>query len=161
MHTFSFSIDATVSFSSPTFTAVEESQVATICVTLEDDTERNVTVTLASNEQSLTIAYQYFFVSTTNLVPLPADDFVNFSTSLTFTIGESGREICHNVSVTDDDVLEDTETYTITLSSSDEDIIIQSPTASLVIVDEADGKLNPKRKTSLAQYKVPVFSLQQ
>ena len=53
MHTICnfFVIDATVSFSLPSFTAVEESEVATICVTLEDDIQRNVTVTLSSTEQ--------------------------------------------------------------------------------------------------------------
>ena len=64
--------------------------------------------------------------------------------SLTFTAGERGRELCHNVSVTDDDILEDTETFTITLSSTDEDILIQSSTALLAILDETDGKLTIK-----------------
>ena len=49
---FSWYIDATISWSLPSFTAVEESKVATICVTLEDDIERNVTVTLSSTELS-------------------------------------------------------------------------------------------------------------
>ena len=54
MHTICnlFVVDATISWSLPSFTAVEESEVATICVTLEDDIERNVTVTLSSTEQS-------------------------------------------------------------------------------------------------------------
>ena len=141
-----FVIDATVSFSSPSFTAVEESEVATICVTLEDDIERNLTVTLSSTEQCkihylslfhLNYPHHYFCLVT-------ADEFSDFSTSLTFTAGERGRELCHNVSVTDDDILEDTEIFTITLSSTDEDILIQSSTALLAILDETDGKLTIK-----------------
>ena len=72
--------------------------------------------------------------------------------NLTFTVGERGRGLCLNVSVTDDDILEDTETYTITLSSTDEDVLIQSSTALLVILDETDGKLTLKTLPTSLSY---------
>lgn len=54
--------------------------------------------------------------------------------------GESnGRELCHNISVTDDDVLENTETYTVSLTSEDDDVTIAIPTASVIILDQIDG----------------------
>ena len=43
--------DATVSFSSPAFTVIEEAERGSICVTIEDDIERTVTVMLTSTEQ--------------------------------------------------------------------------------------------------------------
>lgn len=61
--------------------------------------------------------------------------------NLTFSVGESGRELCHNVSINDDNILEDTETYTIILSSQDTDVIIQDSMANLIIIDEVDGIL--------------------
>ena len=68
-----------------------------------------------------------------------ASDFEDFSVNLTFPSGASGREICHEISVIDDEILEATETYTIILTSSDGDVIIAIPTASLIILDEIDG----------------------
>ena len=70
---------------------------------------------------------------------LTASDFEDFSVNLTFSSGASGREICHNISIIDDEVLEATETYTITLTSSDDDVSIANPTASLLILDAIDG----------------------
>ena len=58
--------------------------------------------------------------------------------NLTFT-GDSKQELCQNISVVDDAVLEDSETYTIMLSSLDGNAIIQTSTALLVILDETDG----------------------
>lgn len=59
---------------------------------------------------------------------------------VTFTSGDSGgREVCRNISVTDDDILENTETYTVSLTSEDDDVTITIPTASVVILDQIDG----------------------
>ena len=58
-----------------------------------------------------------------------------------FTVGENGRQLCHNVFVINDDILEDTETYTISLTSTDTDVIINNNTASLLIIDENDGNM--------------------
>ena len=58
-----------------------------------------------------------------------------------FTVGENGRQLCHNVFVFNDDILEDTETYTISLTSTDTDVIINTNTASLLIIDENDGNI--------------------
>lgn len=138
--------DASISFSLPSFTAVEESQVATICVILEDDIERDLTITLSSTEQREIHCLSLYHCRPLPLNSLAATDFSEVSTNLTFTVGESGRELCHNVSVTDDDILEDTETYMLILSSLDKNIIIQTSTALLVILDETDGKLTPDLK---------------
>ena len=40
-----------MSFSSPAFTVIEEAERGSICVTIEDDIERSVTVMLTSTEQ--------------------------------------------------------------------------------------------------------------
>ena len=70
---------------------------------------------------------------------LTAADFIIFSETLMFTVGENGRQLCHNVFVINDDILEDTETYTISLTSTDTDVFINNNTASLLIIDENDG----------------------
>ena len=54
-------------------------------------------------------------------------------------VGVSGRQFCHNITVIDDDILEGLETYTVSLTSSDTDVVINTATASLVILDEMDG----------------------
>lgn len=141
--------DASISFSSPSFTAVEENQVATICVILEDDIERDLTITFSSTEQCEIYCLSLYHCRPLPLNSLAATDFSDVSTNLTFTVGKGGRELCHNVLVTDDDILEDTETYMLILSSLDEDVIIQTSTALLVILDETDGKLTPDFKISL------------
>ena len=53
----------------------------------------------------------------------------------------SGREFCLDIPVTDDEVLEDTETYTLSLTSIDDDVVIATPTASLIILDTVDGNI--------------------
>ena len=62
--------DANVEFSVPSFVSEEESEVAEICITLNDDIEREITVTLSAIEQSeikkstlLLYHYPRFFLS--------------------------------------------------------------------------------------------------
>lgn len=69
-----------------------------------------------------------------------AADFIEISVSLTFT-ENSEQELCHSIAIVDDPVLEDSETYTIMLSSLDGNAIIQTSTTLLVILDETDGNL--------------------
>ena len=127
-----------MAFSSPAFTVIEEDEVGSICITIEDKIERNVTVTLSSNEQCefncLSLIHHVHYLSS-----VPADDFLDISVNLTFTSGEIGQEVCHSFSVNDDTILEDTEVYETTLTSLNEDVVIRSPTTSLVILDEIDG----------------------
>ena len=73
-------------------------------------------------------------------ISISASDFSEILVNLTFTAGESGRELCSTFSVIDDSILEDTEIYAISLSSFDENILIPSPTSSIVILDEIDSK---------------------
>ena len=58
------------------------------------------------------------------------------------TIGVSGRQFCLDIPVTDDEVLEDTETYTLSLTSTDDDVVIATSTASLIILDTIDGNIS-------------------
>ena len=84
----------------------------------------------------ITLNLPFFYI-------LLANDIVSpFSGSFLVTIGESGRQFCLDVSVVDDEILEDTETYTLSLTSTDGDVAIATPTASLVILDTTDGKLS-------------------
>ena len=66
-------------------------------------------------------------------------DFISLSLELVFPPGESGQEICHNLTLIDDAIYEETETYTLSLSSPDDDVNVASPTASFTITDEVDS----------------------
>ena len=68
-----------------------------------------------------------------------AADFFPFTETLIFTEGESGRELCHNILINNDDILEETEIYNISLTSTDTDVTINDNTASLMIIDQIDG----------------------
>ena len=67
-------------------------------------------------------------------------DFTLLEQTLTF---QSSDDLCLDVFTTDDSVLEDTETFHITVSSSDPDVTLGDiPSASMVILDN-DGKHTP------------------
>ena len=64
-------------------------------------------------------------------------DFTPLEQTLTF---QSSDDLCLDVFTTDDSVLEDRETFHITVSSSNPDVTLGAiPSASMVILDN-DGK---------------------
>ena len=59
---------------------------------------------------------------------------------------QSNRSICTSVTIIDDDVLEDRETFRISLSSSDSDVNTGIDLASITIIDD-DGISKLHNKT--------------
>ena len=53
-----------------------------------------------------------------------------------------GNFMCHNVSVTDDIIVESNETFTITVETSNPNDVIVGPSTVLVNIVDDDGKYN-------------------
>ena len=67
-------------------------------------------------------------------------DFVPVAQTLTFN---SNVLLCVDVEINDDSVLENTETFSITLSSSDPHVIVGAVGLASIIVSDDDCKLSP------------------
>ena len=50
--------------------------------------------------------------------------------------------VCHNISVPDDIIVEDSETFTITVETSNQNDVIMRPTTAIVTILDDDGKYN-------------------
>ena len=48
--------------------------------------------------------------------------------------------VCHNISVPDDMIVEDSETFTITVETSNPNDVIMGPTTAVVTIVDDDGK---------------------
>ena len=58
---------------------------------------------------------------------------------MTFTPDEEmGRMLCVNISVVNDDILEDTEIFNVTISTSDDSVVFSRKTADVFVIDD-DG----------------------
>ena len=51
----------------------------------------------------------------------------------------SSRSLCSNISVTFDDIVEDTEEFFVTINSSDSNVQIVQPSAPVFIIDNSGG----------------------
>lgn len=69
-----------------------------------------------------------------------AGDFRNKSLDLTFSPGDGGQQLCRNITLIDDSIYEDNETYILSLMPQEAAVIVVSPTALLIIIDEVDSK---------------------
>ena len=78
--------------------------------------------------------------STYSFVHTAMTDFVPVVQTLTFN---SNVLLCVDVEINDDSVLEDTETFSITLSSSDPHVIVGAVGLASVIISDDDCKLSP------------------
>ena len=51
----------------------------------------------------------------------------------------SSRSLCGNISVTFDEIVEDTEEFFVTINSSDSNVQIVQPSAPVFIIDNSGG----------------------
>lgn len=65
------------------------------------------------------------------------NDYIPVAMTLTFQ--DSGQHVCVNVTINDDQILENTENFTVRPSTSDPDVIITNSTATLVEIDNNDS----------------------
>ena len=69
-----------------------------------------------------------------------AGDFRNESLDFTFSPGDGVQQLCCNITLIDDSIYEDNETYILSLMPQEAAVIVASPTALLIIIDELDSK---------------------
>ena len=68
-------------------------------------------------------------------------DYDELSVHLTFTAGsQAGSTACANISIINDDILEDDESFTVTLSSSDP-VNFDVSMSTCTIIEDADCEL--------------------
>lgn len=68
----------------------------------------------------------------------PDDDYIPTSESMEFPVGSATGEMkCLNVSIIDDDVLEDTEAFLVVMNTSDPNVMIA--TNITVLISDNDG----------------------
>ena len=63
------------------------------------------------------------------------------STSVTLTFDQSNTRACGDISITPDDIYEGDETFSVTLTTGDEDVTLE-PDGGVVTITDNDGGLN-------------------
>ena len=63
------------------------------------------------------------------------------STSVTLTFDQANTRACSDISITPDDIYEDDETFSVTLTTGDEDVTLE-PDNGIVTITDDDGGLN-------------------
>jgi hypothetical protein len=120
-------VAGSVALTSTNFDAFESNRGVNICVVINATAlERNITVLLSSQDGTAT-----------NVADYTAFQFVSF----TFLSGaQAGEEQCHFTPVVDDDILENSESFSITLFSSEPAFLESSSTQATVTInaDPAD-----------------------
>ena len=65
------------------------------------------------------------------------NDFHEVTMDLTFTPdGEMSRVLCVNITVVNDDILEDTEIFSVTISTFDDSVMFKRNTSNVFIIDD-------------------------
>ena len=97
----------------------------------------------------------YFAFATFSLFVLAAgrDFLAPMSTTLTFTPANSPEPRCVTISIEDDHALEDTESFSVHLATSDDDVKLQYNYSTITILDN-DGM--PWAKRVLIGVHVPI-----
>ncbi len=68
-----------------------------------------------------------------------ASDFTTLSTDVIFTSGSTDNDVsCVNITILEDYVLEGYQTFTLTLTTSDSDVVLGTEKAMIIILDN-DG----------------------
>ena len=120
----------------------EDAGVVNVCVVTSSNItlDRAVIVTLNTSDGTalglLLHISLYSSLTTYFLFPLSAvDDYATINQQdLEFT-NQNSRRICTEIPIKNDSILENNETFTAKISSSDVSVIIEDPSITIVIVD--------------------------
>ena len=132
-------LGVTANLNQNAYTVVEGMMAVSVCVSLSGTIERNVIVTLTTSSDSTLGIYTEWlcFISILSLLHFyhnKAMDFTPVDRVITF---QSNASICEDVTIIDDSVLENAETFQIALSTSDPDVNLgNNATASITILDD-------------------------
>ena len=111
----------------------EEDGAGIVCVILSEGQLDGITATVALSTEAVTI---FLLPSTADYTPL-------VSSELTFgPTASTGSTQCTSVSLVDDDIVEDTEQFSVEVSSTSDIVLIASPSFAVYsIADNVDSKL--------------------
>ena len=77
------------------------------------------------------------------------DDFEEITTDLSFPPdGDMSRMLCVNLSIVPDELVEDTEIFNVTISTSDTSVIISKPTSDVFILDDSGKSCETYRRVA-------------
>ena len=135
-------VDVSMSISSVVGSVKESSRMVQVCVTLSavEAIERNVNIMLISSDDTgITYSLSNLIDKITYSIAGHGHDYVSVMSNQTFITGSSdGYTRCINISIIDDHVLEDIETFSLRLFNTDPDIVLGDDVALITIIDN-DG----------------------
>ena len=138
-------ISTAVTVSIPPMVSVgEEDGMVQVCATLSavEDTERDLTITLATSNGTgkHVIHYYQSMIYSFPTTALSGTDYEAVTSDVIFaTRSSDGDEECVNITILEDDALETSETFTVTLTTSDLDVMIDTNVTTVIILDN-DGE---------------------
>jgi len=146
-------VDVTLSI--PLTTIIGEGDgMVRVCATLSavEATERNLTVTLTTSSGTGKQDNLCSFVTSATFTATATDDYIHTSNDITFNSGSAAASTgCTNISIIDDNALESNQTFTVTLTTSDPDVILGSNVTTITIVDN-DGTIIPHHSVHNVEY---------
>ena len=130
----------TVSLPSTTLSVHEDIGNLTVCVTLSGRNSRDFSVILTTNDLTgEKISIHVMSLSIHSSSAFAGHDYTGASMTLTMPAGStSGVVKCMNISIIDDGALEVIETFTVTLTTTDPDVMLGKNKTVVTIMDD-DG----------------------
>jgi len=124
---------------------VEEGESVEVCAQIIGLIERIVNITIntiddtdASGKSITNLAnpfIQYHGYHTVHLSLAASSDFLPVTESLSF-IPSGSQQKCINISIPQDRTVENNESFSVVVNSSDQDVVLASSEATVIIIDE-------------------------
>ena len=92
-------------------------------------------------QASIGLVFQMCENMYTYISPSALDDFVGGSRSVTFLPGNT--TVCEMIGIVDDSIVEDTEPFTVLLSSSDSQVTVNATNAEATVAITDDDRMYP------------------
>ena len=132
---------AVVTVSVPAMVSVGEGDgTVTVCATLTvvEATERDFTITLATSNGTGKINLKLWILQPGLLTALDYFDYTRVSSNIIFPSGSVNAIRCVDISVINDNALERSQTFTVTLYAPDPDVMYPNNMTTVTITDD-DG----------------------
>ncbi len=132
----------TVRFTEPVYTVAENGGTAVVCVEKDKEIAERFTVSLPTQEGTASgECASCCLVTSSSTLYVDGLDYDENTQSVEF-IPEGPNVLCANFSITNDDLTEGTETFTVSLEPSDSDVVKGDPSTTTVniIDDESEIK---------------------
>lgn len=134
----------TVGLEQTSYTVEEGSGTLSVCAVLSGMAQRNVTVTLSTVQGIAQGKYTFFFqnrgtcVNSCIAFRLTADsDFT--STTIELEFQPASTRACGNISILEDSRLENSETFSVELNTTDQAVVL-NPMMAIVSIADNDSK---------------------